>query len=103
MQHDALDDDWTHAPEPPSSAELTANRLATDPRVFRVDAEGEPSMPFATLIAALSEPPAGQESRIVDAAGTALAVAAYRRAAWLTTGPGAERVDAEAHGRAVAA
>lgn len=101
MQHD--DSDWTHAPEPPSAAELTANVLATSPGCWRTDAEGEPAMPFATLIAAIAEPPHSPEARIVDAAGRGLAVAAYRRAEWLLTLTGQDRVDAEAHGRRVAA
>lgn len=102
MQHDTSDLDWLFPDEPPSQAELAAAAVASDPRVFRVEAPGEQAVPFASLIAAMAEPPLDPEATIRDAAGTCLALTAHQRAAWITTGPGAQRVDAEAHGRRAA-
>ena len=101
MQHDDPND-FLFPDEPPSTTELAANRVASDPRTFRVEAYGEQAVPFSTLIAAIAEPPMDPESVVRDAAGRALAVCEHGRAAWRLTLVGAQRVDDEAHGRRAA-
>lgn len=90
------DSDWLTPDAPMTAKERFAALLLNDPGVYRFEAPEESCQPFASIVTAMTLPPATPEAVIRDAADRALAVCAPDTATWMLTRLGAMRHELDA-------